>query len=216
MLTHGWKLFDHLYATTRSQSGGQSCPVFQSACWPMVVSSVFVHTLAPYVQRSPGIFATAWSSVILGQHHLKRQFHRMHGIIWQMLQLMMTSYSITRSRAPFGLMGLMTYRLASLFQMLFSLGSESAACIYASPYVFGVLFVYRLNSLFQTLLNLGSVSNVFNRIPRLLSYMHADLNSSCSLMMEGASLLCACMDAGRGDCTYRTAGGGQIDGQIYR
>jgi hypothetical protein len=78
----------------------------------------------------------------------------------------------------------MTYRLASLFQMLFSLGSVSAACIYASTYVFGVLFAYRLTSLFQTLFNLGSVSIAFNRIPRLLSYMHADLNSSCSLMMQ--------------------------------
>jgi hypothetical protein len=51
----------------------------------------------------------------------------------------------------------MKYRLASLFQMLFSSGSVSAACVYASINVFGVLFTHRLASLFQKLFSLDSV-----------------------------------------------------------
>jgi hypothetical protein len=40
----------------------------------------------------------------------------------------------------------MTYRLASLFQMLLSPRTVSAACIYAFIYILGVLFTYRLAS----------------------------------------------------------------------
>jgi hypothetical protein len=52
----------------------------------------------------------------------------------------------------------MTYRLDGLFQMLFSLRSVSAACIYASIYEFGVLLTYWMASLFQMLLSLGGIS----------------------------------------------------------
>jgi hypothetical protein len=64
----------------------------------------------------------------------------------------------TRSRAPFGRMCLMTYRLASFFQMSLRPGSVSPVCIYDSKYVFGVLFTYRMASLFQMLFSLGSIS----------------------------------------------------------
>jgi hypothetical protein len=55
-------------------------------------------------------------------------------------------------------MCLMTCRLASLFQMLFSPRSVSAACVYASIYALGVLFTYRLASLFLMLLSPRTVS----------------------------------------------------------
>jgi hypothetical protein len=65
---------------------------------------------------------------------------------------------MTRSRAPFGRICLRTYRLASLFQVLFSPRDVSAACIYALFYILGVLFTYRLASLFLMLLNPRTVS----------------------------------------------------------
>jgi hypothetical protein len=53
-------------------------------------------------------------------------------------------------------MCLLTYRLVSLFQMMCSLGSVSAAYIYASIYVFGIFFTYELASLFQMLFSFRS------------------------------------------------------------
>jgi hypothetical protein len=53
--------------------------------------------------------------------------------------------------------GQLTYRLASLFLILFGPRSVNAVCIYASIYALGVLFTYRLASLFQMLFSLHSV-----------------------------------------------------------
>jgi hypothetical protein len=67
------------------------------------------------------------------------------------------AFNNTRSRAPFGRICLRTYRLASLFLMLLSPRTVSAACVYASIYALGVLFTYRLASFFLMLFSPRSV-----------------------------------------------------------
>jgi hypothetical protein len=52
----------------------------------------------------------------------------------------------------------MTYRFASIFVMLFSPRTVSAACVYASIYALGVLFTYRLASFFQMLFSPRNLS----------------------------------------------------------
>jgi hypothetical protein len=64
----------------------------------------------------------------------------------------------TRCGAPFGCICLMMYRLASLFLMLCSPRSVSAACIYAWIHILGVLFTYRLASLLLMLISPRAVS----------------------------------------------------------
>jgi hypothetical protein len=72
--------------------------------------------------------------------------------------LVIPFYTITRCRAPFGRVCFMTHRLASLFLLLFSPCSVSAACIYAFIYILGVLFTCRLASLFLLLFSPRTVS----------------------------------------------------------
>jgi hypothetical protein len=73
--------------------------------------------------------------------------------LWCLGLMYAPTHIYTRSRAPFGRMCLMTYRLASLFLLLFSPHGVSAAFIYASIYALGVLFTYRLAGLLHVVLS---------------------------------------------------------------